>query len=71
MTVVMQTDDVVYEIKGNIATTNEDDFYNLRTGKKLMSGYNVYRVADGDNYLIVTCVGDNDNYARYKLTKDA
>lgn len=171
MTVVMQTDDAVHEIKGNIVATNEDDFYNLRTGekltlpsggfrlykhdavldngclltnddekmyvdndcnmivktskdndsiditsfvphtqygedlyaysygdkkfilgksfefenfliecedylmdatsgKKLMSGYNVYRVTEGDNYLIVTCVGNNDSYVRYKLTKD-
>lgn len=40
------------------------------SGKKLMSGYNVYRVTEGDNYLIVTCVGNNDSYVRYKLTKD-
>lgn len=53
----------------NFLIENDDYLVDATSGKKLISGYNMYRIVEGDNYFIVTCVGDNDNYARYKLTK--
>lgn len=56
---------------GDFLIENEGNLIDITSGKTVISGYSSYRVADGGDYLIITCIGDNDNYARYKLTKDA